>query len=471
MAIIYLIGSNSTKLLQAPALIDDVTGQITGALVPTLPNHLVSKQYVDDSTIGKATTDQVSNLKLVYATTDQIDELEAEIDAKADQTDLTALAAEAMKLSGGTLTGPALYPGQIDGPVGPSELITLAYINSLGALIPENVLTQDYGDMTYLTQVGGTMTGPLTLTNEAAVDPLTAVTKRYTDEVLPPASTYVAKAGDTMAGPLKAYRFPVYPASIATRQYVDLWNNWLNTPMRAYIESGAIKAVLHPFFGTLDSDGKLLSIKNMVPGFPEFDMTASGESLVVSQGTFWKPTSTSQMGFASRASIMTNRVVIGVNDDPGVNSYGMGFAFMDDGIAYFEYRREHSGNQVNVGGRFRYHSSEGTDTEVTTSKRGKPTPYTPATYEFFRVPGGDGLTGRIWDMTIDNMGVNGNPGIEQPDGFIQYFGTRAVDKTPFPGTIGPIVVVDAEAPDMEAAKQAATDWIIVELAALMESQT
>lgn len=461
MSLVYMIASDHTRLRQSPALIDDVTGQITGVvLTPTAQAHLASKEFVDVSFSAMAPKNLILTAQGTYVTREEVGALDVEIAMLASTAEVTALTNALVKLTGSTVTGPISYSGV---PQTPDELINKDYIDDISALIPADLLTQAVADTRYLSQSGGTMTGPLLVSGDPPTAPLTIINKTYADNKLPAFTDVLRRSGGTMTGRLLADRMPVHPSELAPKLYVDLWNNFLQAPIQPYITSGAIIGVLHPFLGTVDSSGKLTALKNVVPGHTEFDMLPSGEPLAMAGGMWWSPTATSGMGFRLRASILSNRIIIGAKDDPSTNATsgaGLGYAYMDDGLAYFEYRREYSGNNVNIGARFRYHAADDTNLEVITSKRGRPAANSVHTHEFFRNAGDDVTGARVWDYAMNNLDVNGNPGLNQPDGFIQYFGNRAETAQPFPGKIGPIIVVKSSAPDMAAARTAAVNWIL-----------
>jgi hypothetical protein len=460
MALIYLIASDHVRLRQSPALIDDVTGQVASlVLTPTLPKHLSSKEFVDTSFGEMAPKNLTLTVRGTYVTDAEVAVLDAEIALLANSSDLTALSNALVKLTGSTITGPIVYDGT---PQTADELINKDYIDDISDLIPDNLLTQAVADTRYLSQSGGTMTGPILLDGSAPPSGLAVISKEYVDTRLVSFSGVLRKSGGTMTGPLIMDRTPLHPSETATKRYVDLWNNWLQAPIQPYITSGAIIAVLHPFFGTRDSSGKLTRIRNFVRTRPEFDMLPTGEALTMLNSAFWTPTATSGMTFASETSILTNSVIIGVSNDSftGILRQPVASALRGDGSS-FVYWRGLSGNRVNIGAEFTYRAADATETQAVTSKRGRPTTNSIYTHEFFRNVGDDVTGVRIWDYNMNNLGVNGNPGLGQADGFIKTFGVTPLATDGFyPGSIGPVIVVNRAAPDYTAAQQAAVDWVL-----------
>lgn len=142
------------------------------------------------------------------------------------QADVNAAVATKLSLTGGTMTGPIVLPGN---PTLNLEATPKQYVDSVAS--------------NYLAKAGGTMTGAIVL----AADPTTALqpaTKQYAD-------TKVALAGGTMTGLLTLSGNPSANLQAATKQYVDsaasavdrikAWANFsFNSLTGTYTRSGTL---------------------------------------------------------------------------------------------------------------------------------------------------------------------------------------------------------------------------------------
>jgi hypothetical protein len=102
--------------------------------------------------------------------------------------------------TGGTMTGPLILS---EAPVNPLGATTKSYVDNYITTI----------NATFLPLAGGTLTGPLALAADPTT-PLGATTKQYTDRRL-------LLAGGTMTGPLLLAADPTVPLGTVTKQYAD----------------------------------------------------------------------------------------------------------------------------------------------------------------------------------------------------------------------------------------------------------
>lgn len=128
MADTNVIALAGTQLKETLVLIDDVTGQISVPVtLPVNPNHLSSKEYVDNQIGTLITPADLNNAINTLAPQSEITRLENEIALKADASSLTSLSQDVLHLSGGNIIGPITYS---EAPSDDEELTNKAYVDA-----------------------------------------------------------------------------------------------------------------------------------------------------------------------------------------------------------------------------------------------------------------------------------------------------------------------------------------------------
>ena len=266
-------------------------GTLTGALTlnanPTTALGAATKQYVDAHTYAHNHSDQ-------YYTETEIDTILGSYSTTA-QNNSTFL-----KLSGGTLTGPVVLPGD---PVADLQAATKQYVDDATAphshdnfyyteteidtLLSNKSDITHHHDTVYLQISGGTLSGSLILAGDP-VDPLGAASKQYVDDSISTHNhdgayytetevdsllsgksdtthnhnaTYLQLTGGTLSGSLILAADPTTPLEAASKQYVDANTPEINTAnIMGYTEHGTDANALRPV-----TDGAVIWVGQVEP--------------------------------------------------------------------------------------------------------------------------------------------------------------------------------------------------------------
>jgi hypothetical protein len=439
-------------LAQSPAIIDDVSGLINGTqLLPLEQDHLTTKQYVDDSIIGLATDAQAQIVVSGGVSTDQIDEMEAEIALLADQADLDALDAAAVHLTGATMTGATIWG---EAPLTGDELVNRDYVQSRVTGSVADMLTQQTGDARYLQLNGGPLSGALNVLTPT--EDLNPATKLYVDDHFGQNLLLLHKTGGNMTGALTLPSFPTRTLDAVARDYVQQRMDWITDPVWQYMESGAIPI----WFAPWTQDGQTLSrLYNRSPsGGQGFNAVAIGAALARA-GKFWVPNGAAgYFQMLTPVDLPTYQFMMVVQ----------GHDVMTDGAATLagavvdsiQYRMaiSPSGNRLSTG--IAYQSdlpTPGTVVTTTTPRKTSTSATPPTLYEAFKTPDGGNYGGVL---NGESLGATGELGITQ---FliqnIGYSGTTIGTGAGFPGQIADIVAVDRTKPDFLDALAAVRAWL------------
>lgn len=186
----------------------------------------------------------------------------ASVTPQLTQADVNTAVATKLSLTGGTMTGPIVLPGN---PTLNLEAAPKQYVDAANA--------------TRLALAGGTMTGAIVL----AADPTTALqasTKQYAD-------TKVALAGGTMTGLLTLSGNPSANLQAAPKQYVDsaasavdrikAWVNFSGTPLNGtYVRSGTLITVTMTAHGMVSGQVAGLSFTSGLATSGAYVVTVTG---------------------------------------------------------------------------------------------------------------------------------------------------------------------------------------------------
>jgi hypothetical protein len=179
---------------------DNMSGNLILNSNPTLPNHAVTKNYVDNlypiqrylPLSGGSMTGALSVLTPTSANHA----------ANKAYVDSFVLGGKYVPLSGGTMTG---------------------YLSVLEPVLINHAATKKYVDDRtvsgqFLPLSGGSMTGALNVLTPSLLNH--AVTKKYVDDKIGSVSSYVPLSGGTMTGQLNVIT-PVSDSNAVTKKYVD----------------------------------------------------------------------------------------------------------------------------------------------------------------------------------------------------------------------------------------------------------
>ncbi len=234
----------------------------------------------------------------------------ASVTPQLTQADVNTAVATKLSLTGGTMTGPIVLPGN---PTLNLEAAPKQYVDS--AIVAGN----------FLPKSGGTMTGAIVL----AADPTTALqasTKQYAD-------TKVALAGGTMTGLLTLSGNPSANLQAAPKQYVDsaasavdrikAWVNFSGTPLNGtYVRSGTLITVTMTAHGMVSG---MLANLTFTSGTATSG-TYAVQVLTVNTFTITDTASGSTTGNVTLNSYIRSQYnVLSINDSAGVGRYTINF--------------------------------------------------------------------------------------------------------------------------------------------------
>lgn len=467
MADINIIMLTETILAQSPALIDDVTGQISMPIqatgqstdpetpqpmaTPTLATHLATKEYVDLSATGFATDTALGIVVDGFASDAEVALLDAEVALLADQTALDAVQAASMPRAGGTMSGPILWDQT---PVTSDELVNKAYVDATvsGA---GGVLTEPLGDARFLQLAGGTLTGALTLPADPALA-LEIATKQYVDGTMAPADRYLQVAGGSMTGPLLLSGMPNTRTQAATYGYFKMGLDWINSAVQTYLRNGTITS----FISTMFANGTALSA---LPDLRGGNGAIISSGTIVRDGPWWTPTATSYPLLPAPVGLKTRRIMFLVkNWNPAT------FTTSDLGggtVSGAVYRAvpSLSGNRLLVG--ISYNSDQvvpGTVVSAVTPRITAPTTGAPMLIEIGSSTTGTQLQG--WVNGVSTGTVN------YPAGWTDFliaalgYAFGALNARPLDATMGDVVILDTTKADFADAVTAARQWFAAQYA-------